>query len=112
MKYAKNYKLTDGYELRLEIVSLGKEKFEQDKVRFKLYTPEKKVLFSEVITTGFGMEPLGYKVASSAVGWITLRPGDTDPEHFSKYTSEQLSWCMEHGEWLSDEWGKLFDTVL
>lgn len=30
----------------------------------------------------------------SLLGFLTLKPGDTDQEYFAKYTPEQLDWCQ------------------
>lgn len=35
------------------------------------------------------------------MGFLTLRPGDTDPEYFEGYTPRQLEWAETHGEELS-----------
>lgn len=38
---------------------------------------------------------------AALMGFLTLRPGDTDSEYFSEYTPEQLAFCEEHAETLS-----------
>jgi hypothetical protein len=38
---------------------------------------------------------------ASLMGFLTLRPGDTDSEYFEHYTPEQLTYCDEHAESLS-----------
>ncbi len=37
------------------------------------------------------------------MGFLTLRPGDTDDEYFQKYTPAQLAFAEEHAESLSGE---------
>lgn len=37
------------------------------------------------------------------LGFLTLRPGDTDSEYFEDYTPRQLEFCEEHAEALSCE---------
>ena len=37
------------------------------------------------------------------MGFLTLRPGDTDDEYFSGYTPLQAQFCVEHAEALSVE---------
>lgn len=37
----------------------------------------------------------------SLLGFLTLRPGDTDEEYFKNYTQEQLDFANEHAEILS-----------
>lgn len=32
------------------------------------------------------------------MGFLTLRPGDTDREYFDNYTPEQLAYCDQHAE--------------
>ena len=35
------------------------------------------------------------------LGFLSLRPGDTDPEYFDSYSDEQLRWAQTYGEELS-----------
>lgn len=35
------------------------------------------------------------------MNFLTLRPGDTDPEYFEHYTDEQHDYCAQHAESLS-----------
>jgi hypothetical protein len=37
------------------------------------------------------------------LGFLTLRPGDTDAEYFENYNQEQLDFCAQHAEALSYE---------
>lgn len=37
------------------------------------------------------------------MGFLTLRPGDTDAEYFKDYTQTQLDYCNEHAEALACE---------
>jgi len=37
------------------------------------------------------------------MGFLTLRPGDTDSEYFENYTPEQLEFCALHAEALGAE---------
>jgi hypothetical protein len=39
----------------------------------------------------------------SLMGFLTLRPGDTDREYFEDYTQEQLDYCSQHAETLGAE---------
>jgi len=39
----------------------------------------------------------------SIMGFLTLRPGDTDSEYFESYTPEQLAYAEQHAEALSLE---------
>ena len=52
----------------------------------------------------FGCSPL-HAIDSDAcvkdlMGFLTLRPGDTDREYFENYTPEQLEYCEQHAETL------------
>jgi hypothetical protein len=40
--------------------------------------------------------------------FLTLRPGDTDPEYFDSYTPAQREYCKHHAESLSGEVGNRF----
>ena len=61
----------------------------------------------EVIFTGddFYPSPLyaydGDEAIVSLLGFLSLRPGDTDRAYFDRYTNRQLAWMYERGEALS-----------
>lgn len=50
----------------------------------------------------FGSSPLhgtdSDESVSALMGFLTVRPGDTDAEYFDSYTQEQLAYCDEHAE--------------
>lgn len=35
------------------------------------------------------------------LGFLSLRPGDTDSDYFADYSPEQLAWCQDRAEELS-----------
>lgn len=35
---------------------------------------------------------------AALLGFLSLRPGDTDAEYFESYSQEQLEWCQRRGE--------------
>ncbi len=37
------------------------------------------------------------------MGFLTLRPGDTDADYFANYTAEQKAYCEQHAETLAGE---------
>lgn len=39
----------------------------------------------------------------SLLGFLTLKPGDTDDEYFENYTQKQLDFCAHHAEALECE---------
>jgi len=41
------------------------------------------------------------RTVASLLNFLSLRPGDTDQEHFDEYTEEQLEWCDARAEELS-----------
>lgn len=41
------------------------------------------------------------RTVASLLSFLSLRPGDTDREHFADYTPAQLAWCQDRGEELS-----------
>lgn len=48
---------------------------------------------------------------ASLMGFLTLRPGDTDKEYFANYTPEQLEYCQQHAESLACEVMSRFGEV-
>ncbi len=55
----------------------------------------------------FGCSPLhaidSDETVESLMGFLTLRPGDTDAEYFADHTPEQLRFCEQHAEALGSE---------
>jgi hypothetical protein len=55
----------------------------------------------------FGCSPMhaidSVAAAEGLMGFLTLRPGDTDAEYFKDYTPEQLAYCSTHAQALSGE---------
>ncbi len=53
----------------------------------------------------FGASPLhsidGKEALRALMGFLTLRPGDTDAEYFVSYSKRQLAFASEHAEALS-----------
>jgi hypothetical protein len=43
------------------------------------------------------------QTVAGLLGFLTLRPGDTDPEYFDRYTDVQRAFCAQHAESLSME---------
>jgi hypothetical protein len=41
------------------------------------------------------------ETVASVLGWLTLKPGDTDADFFASYTPAQLAFASEHAESLS-----------
>lgn len=54
---------------------------------------------AKVVFTGDDFSPSPWhaidtiQVIYSLLGFLTLRPGDTDADYFDGYTPEQLDWC-------------------
>lgn len=48
------------------------------------------------------------EMIAALMGFLTLRPGDTDAKYFADYTAEQLAYCAEHAEALSCEVDRRF----
>ena len=63
----------------------------------------------------FGCSPLhcidSDETVAGIMGFLTLRPGDTDAEYFEDYTPEQLAYCSEHAEALGCEVSFMFPDM-
>ena len=72
----------------------GRMKTGQIKTAYQLIAPDGKVVFSG---NDLGCSPMhkpeGKDNAIALLGFLTLKPGDTDDDYFEKYTSIQLKWC-------------------
>src|SRR3990167_5198674 len=64
---------------------------------------------SKIIFEGedFGCSPMhgidSDEAVESIMCFLTIQPGDTDPEYFANYTPAQLEYCGQHAEALSGE---------
>lgn len=47
--------------------------------------------------------PDSNEAVEGLMGFLTLKPGDTDEDYFAKYTPEQLDYCRRYAEALSCE---------
>lgn len=80
----------------------------RDRVSYRLTTREtngeEKTLFEG---DDFSPSPLyaidSDEAVADLMGFLTLRPGDTDREYFDNYTPEQLAYCSQHAEALGYE---------
>lgn len=62
------------------------------------------VLFEgDEFSPGAGMCVDSDEAIEGLMGFLTLRPGDTDREYFDNYTPAQLEYCSQHAEALSCE---------
>lgn len=54
----------------------------------------------------FGCSPLhpidSDEAVAAIMGFLTLKPGDTDRDYFADYTDTQLAFCSEHAEALAN----------
>lgn len=83
----------DGYTLSLESTN-NLDKLGHEMVRYEFKNPSGEILFSG---EDFGASPLhdatGLESAKGLLGFLTLKPGDTDAEYFDGYTEKQLEFC-------------------
>lgn len=66
----------------------------------------RKVIFSELnpARVAYGHHSVdGDAAVRNVMGWLTLRPGDTDSDYFTDYTQEQLDFASAHAETLACE---------
>lgn len=74
---------------------------------YALFAPGEELAGGAPIFCGedFGSSPLDAIDSDAALrsllGFLTLRPGDTDPDYFAAYTDAQLAFTAEHAESLS-----------
>lgn len=62
------------------------------------------VLFQgDDFSTPYGVDPESDEAVCGLMGFLTLKPGDTDDEYFEKYNSTQLAYAEEYAESLSLE---------
>lgn len=79
--------------------TIGRGMFGRNVLAYTLTGPEGEVLFEG---DDFKPSPMLAIDSDAAVadlmGFLTLKPGDTDREYFDKYTPEQMAFAQRHGE--------------
>jgi hypothetical protein len=74
---------------------IGSGAFTKDRCGYVLYTTGDEVLFTG---DDYGCSPMCATDSDDALigllGFLTLKPGDTDDDYFDKYTPRQLEWCQ------------------
>lgn len=93
----------DGYRLQTwDCQEPHRRGFPQSAIYFRFTHPDGYVLFEG---SDFGCSPMcsldGDETVRSLLGFLTLRPGDTDLEYFDAYTEEQMDWAVSEAEALS-----------
>lgn len=84
----KTYNL--GREFRLTLYNEGQETRDGKlKIRYRFSENGKAIFTGDNFRAGYGMTS-PKRIACDLLAFLTLRPGDTDPEFFEDYTLEQL----------------------
>ena len=106
----------EGYRLKLYDTNTRGE-YNKSRLAFGFFDPDGKLLFSG---TDFCCAP-AFAVDSddairSLLGFLTLKPGDTDDEYFQDYTPAQLAFtessdCEELSMWACEDSDLPFDNV-
>jgi hypothetical protein len=93
----------EGYKLILwDTGKRDRENYGHEYLGYRFIAPDGTVLFQG---TDFGV-PYGTDTTSDTVlrdllGFLTLKPGDTDDEYFDKYTEQQMAFAQGDAERLS-----------
>lgn len=89
----------DGFELKLW--ATYQVRYGKDILAYQ-FTHNGKVIFEG---NDFGCSPLhaidSDESVAGCLSFLSLKPGDTDPEYFEDYTEEQLGWATQYGEEVS-----------
>jgi len=66
-----------------------------DMIGYRLTAPDGNVLFEGEDFSCSPMDAIDSDESLRALlGFLTLKPGDTDQEYFDKYTEAQMAWCQ------------------
>ena len=106
--YFRPYRAGDGPFFMLDMWDTGLSDYRgQPYIRYELTMRsegEPVVLFAGEDFSGSPMHSIDSdNTVEGLMGFLTLRPGDTDPEYFDGYTSDQIDFCNEHAEALEVE---------
>ncbi len=95
---------------KLEIFDTGRRDWRgQTRLAYR-FADGDKVIFQGEDFAGSPMHPDDSdETLAALLGFLALRPGDTDRDYFDSYTPEQLDWARANGEelgWLAHEIGE------
>ncbi|MDA2809912.1 hypothetical protein O4J56_04615 [Nocardiopsis sp. RSe5-2] len=65
---------------------------------YRLYCGDSLIFEGKDLRTPVGVSE--DQVAARALGFLTLRPGDTEDEYFADYSQDQFAWCEENADML------------
>lgn len=83
----------EGYKIFLQNTFM-RDSYGKFIVKYKMINPEGVILFDGKNFHCSPMhDPESYDAAISLLGFLTLKPGDTDAEHFDNYTPKQMEFC-------------------
>jgi len=76
-----------------------KRHFQKVRVAYRLYSPEGIIIFEG---NDYGVSPMMAPDSDESIrtlmGFLTMRPGDTDDEYFKDYTPKQLTWAEKNAD--------------
>ena len=82
-----------GYKLSLQSTCI-RDEYDHTKVKYTFKSPNNEILFEG---NDFGcpsqIKPESKESAIQLLGFLTLKPGDTDSDYFDNYTEAQLNFC-------------------
>jgi hypothetical protein len=105
------YGLTRGYSLTMESLGKGDGGNGWYRVRYSLVNAEGVELFAGKDFQSSPLNnPTGFNAALGLVGFLTLKPGDTDREYFDGYTPEQMAFAEAAAEYCENEWEELLNN--
>lgn len=77
-----------------KVEQIGQYYIRESKVAYRFIAPDGSVLFSgDSYRPSPQHRPTSDDAAYALLGFLTLRPGDTDREYFAEYTMDQWIWC-------------------
>lgn len=90
----------DGFRLEM----FGTDTFDRrgvEYVAYELYHEGELIFEGDDYSPSPLHEPAGDYSVAGLLSFLSLKPGDTDPEWFDTYTPAQLAWAEAHAEHLS-----------
>jgi hypothetical protein len=73
----------------------------ETRLAYRLYDGGRLIFEGDDFGCGMDMAIDSDLSVASLLSFLSLQPGDTDPDYFASYTPEQLAWCQDRAEDLS-----------
>jgi hypothetical protein len=68
------------------------------RIAYTFHAGDELIFSGDDFRPGLSTAPDSDAAAGALIGFLSLKPGDTDPDYFADYSERQMDFAREHGE--------------